>query len=166
MMWLIWAADLVWPGTIGHGVVPRTLYGLAGILMAPFLHANLQHLFANTIPFAILGAIILLRGARAFVFVFLVSAVVAGIGTWLFGAPNTNHIGASGVVVGFFGYVLFRALYDRRITSLLIAVAVAVVYGLTLLSSLIPASGVSWTGHIFGFIGGVASARLRYRRDS
>ena len=68
-LWLIWAADLVWPGTIGHGIVPRTAYGLSGIVMAPFIHANLQHLLANTIPFLILGAVIVLRGVRAFLFV-------------------------------------------------------------------------------------------------
>jgi membrane associated rhomboid family serine protease len=164
-MWLVWAADLVWPGTIGHGIVPRTAYGLTGILMAPFLHLDLQHLFANTIPFAILGAVILLRGVREFLFVLLVSAVVAGLGTWLFGAPNTQHIGASGVVFGFLGYLLIRAVYDHRISSALIALAVGVVYGGMFLTSLMPAEGISWTGHVFGFLGGVTSARLRYRRD-
>ena len=163
-MWLVWAADLVWPGTIGHGIVPRTAYGLTGIVMAPFLHADLQHLLANTIPFAIFGAVILLRGVRAFLFVVLVSATVSGLGTWLFGAPNSQHIGASGVVFGFLGYLLIRAAYDRRVSSALIALAVAVVYGVTFLTSLMPAHGISWTGHVFGFIGGVTSARLRYRR--
>jgi membrane associated rhomboid family serine protease len=163
-MWVVWATDLVWPGTIGHGIVPRTAYGLSGIVMAPFLHANLQHLLANTIPFLILGAVILMRGVRAFVFVLIVSALVSGLGTWLFGAPHTEHIGASGVVFGFLGYLLVRAAYDHRISSALIAVAVAVVYGATFLTSLMPTSGISWTGHVFGFIGGAMSARMRYRR--
>ena len=163
-MWFVWAADLVWPGTIGHGIVPRTSYGVSGIVMAPFIHANLQHLLANTIPFVILGAIILMRGVQAFTLVLLVSAGVSGIGTWLFGTPNTMHIGASGVVFGFFGYLLLRAAYDRRVSSALIAVAIAAVYGATFLTSLMPAHGVSWTGHAFGFIGGVTAARMRYRR--
>jgi len=163
-MWLVWAADLVVPGTIGHGIVPRTAYGLSGIVMAPFLHLNLQHLLANTVPFVILGAVILLRGIRAFLFVLLVSAAVAGIGTWLFGTPNSQHIGASGVVFGFLGYLLLRAAYDHRVSSALIAIAVAVVYGATFLTSLMPEQGISWTGHVFGFIGGVVSARMRYRR--
>lgn len=163
-MWLVWAADLIVPGPLGHGIVPRTVYGLTGIVMAPFLHANLQHLVANTIPFLILGMIILLRGAQAFTFVMLVSAAIAGLGTWLFGSPNTHHIGASGVVFGFFGYLLLRAVYDRRLSSFLIAVIVAIVYGATLLTSLMPTQAISWTGHVFGFIGGVTSARLRYRR--
>ncbi|HYC93695.1 MAG TPA: rhomboid family intramembrane serine protease, partial [Thermoanaerobaculia bacterium] len=79
-MWLVWAADLVVPGTIGHGIVPRTSYGISGIVMAPFLHGSLQHLIANTVPFLVLGAIILLRGTRAFLLVLLVSALVSGAG--------------------------------------------------------------------------------------
>lgn len=163
-MWFVWAADLVWPGTIGHGIVPRTTYGLTGIVMAPFIHVNLQHLLANTIPFVILGAVILLRGVRAFVFVLLVSAAVSGLGTWLFGTPNTQHVGASGIVFGFLGYLLIRAAYDHRISSALIAIAIAVLYGATFLTSLMPSHGISWTGHFFGFIGGVTAARMRYRR--
>lgn len=160
----MWAADAVLPGHLGHGIVPRTVYGLSGIVMAPFLHANLQHLLANTIPFVILGAVILLRGARAFITVAIVSALIAGLGTWLFGAPGTMHIGASGVVFGFFGYLLFRAAYDRRLSSFLIALVVALLYGGSLLMSIIPAQGISWSGHLFGFLGGVAAARLRYGR--
>ena len=160
--WIVFAVDLVWPGDIGHGIVPRTIYGLTGIVMAPFLHANLQHLLANTVPFVILGAVILLRGARAFTTVVIVSALIAGLGTWLFGTPGTMHIGASGVVFGFFGYLLSRALYDRRVSSLLIALVVAVLYGGSLLMSIIPAQGISWTGHLFGFLGGVTAARMRY----
>ena len=163
-MWLVWAVDLVWPGDIGHGIVPRTAHGLSGIVMAPLIHANLQHLLANTIPFVVLGAIIVMRGVRAFVTVLIVSALVAGAGTWLFGAPHTNHIGASGVVFGFFGYLLLRAVYDQRISSLLIAIVVAVLYGATFLTSLMPSQGISWTGHVFGFLGGIAAARLRYQR--
>jgi membrane associated rhomboid family serine protease len=163
--WAVFLADVVWPGTIGHGIVPRTAYGLTGIAMAPFIHANLQHLLANTIPFVILGAVILLRGARAFTTVAIVSALIAGFGTWLFGAPGTMHIGASGIVFGFFGYLLFRAAYDRRISSFLIALVVALLYGGSLLASIIPAQGISWTGHLFGFLGGVAAARLRYGRS-
>ena len=164
VMWGVWAADLVWPGRIGHGIVPRSAYGLSGLLMAPFLHGNLQHLISNTIPFVVLGAIILLRGPRAFAFVLIASALVAGFGTWMFAAAGTEHIGASGIVFGFLGYVLLRAIYDRRLSSFVIAVVVAVLYGAMLVSSILPASGISWTSHVFGFLGGVMAARLRYAR--
>jgi membrane associated rhomboid family serine protease len=159
--WIVYAADAVTPGHLGHGIVPRTMYGLTGIVMAPFIHASVQHLLANTIPFVVLGAVILLRGTRAFLTVAVVSALIAGFGTWLFGTPGTMHIGASGVVFGFFGYLLFRGIYDRRVSSILIAIVVAILYGGSLLMSLIPAQGISWTGHVFGFIGGITAARRR-----
>ena len=163
--WVVYAGDAVVPGPmLGHGIVPRTTYGPTGIVMAPFLHGSLQHLLANTIPFVILGALILLRGVRAFLTVAIVSALIAGFGTWLFGSPGTMHIGASGVVFGFFGYLLFRAIYDRRLSSLVIAVVVAALYGASLLMSLVPAEGISWSGHLFGFLGGIYAARLRYSR--
>lgn len=160
--WVVYAADAVTPGHLGHGIVPRTSYGFTGIVMAPFLHASLQHLIANTIPFVILGAVILLRGSRSFLSVAVISALIAGFGTWCFGTPGTMHIGASGVVFGFFGYLLFRGVYDRRASSILIAVVVAILYGGSLLMSLVPAQGVSWSGHVFGFLGGIIAARQRH----
>lgn len=145
-MWLVWVVDFVVPGPIGHGIVPRTAYGLSGIVMAPFLHANLQHLVANTIPFVLLGAVILLRGAGAFTVVMLTSAAISGLGdVALRDAEHASH-----------------RRERRRVRILRVsAVVVAVVYGAAFLTSLIPAYGISWAGHVFGFIGGATSARLR-----
>jgi membrane associated rhomboid family serine protease len=146
---------------VGHGIVPRTWYGLQGILSAPLIHASLAHLVANTVPFLILGALVLLQGVFELVFVVVTTALVAGAGTWLFGASNTEHVGASGVVFGLFGYLLFRMLFDRRLSSAVITLIVAIVYGAAMLRSLIPADGISWTGHFFGFLAGILAARLR-----
>ncbi|HEX8407842.1 MAG TPA: rhomboid family intramembrane serine protease [Thermoanaerobaculia bacterium] len=162
-LWLVWAADLVWPGSVsilGYGIVPRTSFGMRGIVVAPFIHASLQHLVANTIPFLILGGLVVLRGARTFAYVATISALIAGVGTWLFGTGNAQHVGASGVVFGFFGYLLVRTIFDRRLTSALVTLLVAALYGATMLSSLMPAQGVSWSGHLFGFLGGVTAARI------
>ena len=166
-MWLVRVLDMLVPGpgsAAGHGIVPRTMMGIEGIPVAPFIHSDLEHLAANTIPLLILGGLILFRGVIEFVFVVLVSGLVAGAGTWLFGAPNTHHIGASGIVFGLFGYLLFRTAFDRRWTSAVITLLVAVVYGTAMLSSLVPRQTISWTAHFFGFIGGFLAARLRYGR--
>ena len=167
LLWLVWIVDLIWPGSLsilGYGIVPRTTFGLRGILVAPFIHAGLQHLVANTIPLLLLGSIVAMRGVRAFFFVAVTSALVAGVGTWLFGTGNAQHVGASGVVFGFFGYLLLRTIFDGRLTSALVTLAVAVLYGATIVSSLVPTAGVSWSGHLFGFAGGVVAARMRYVR--
>jgi len=164
-LWLVRLIDFLMPGAgsaVGHGIVPRTWYGLAGIPAAPFIHAGLAHLVANTIPLLILGALVLLRGVVELLFVVVVTALGAGLGTWTFGAPNTEHVGASGVVFGLFGYLLFRMIFDRRLSSAVITLIVAVVYGLAMLQSLIPEPGISWSGHFFGFLAGVLAARLRY----
>src|SRR5688572_11008751 len=167
LLWLVWLVDLIWPGSLsilGYGIVPRTTFGLRGILVAPLVHANLQHLIANTIPLLILGSIVVMRGTRAFFFVAITSALVSGLGTWLFGTGNAQHVGASGVVFGFFGYLLLRTIFDGRLSSLLVTLLVAILYGATILTSLVPSAGVSWSGHVFGFIGGVIAARMRYVR--
>lgn len=166
-MWFVRVLDMIVPGpgsAAGHGIIPRTLVGLEGIPVAPFIHSDFEHLAANTIPFLILGALILFRGVFEFIFVVLTTGLVAGFGTWLFGAPDTHHIGASGIVFGFFGYLVFRTAFDRRWTSALITVLVALGYGTAMLYALVPAESISWSGHFFGFVGGVVAARLRYRR--
>lgn len=149
---------------IGHGIVPRTIDGLQGIPVAPFLHADFPHLLSNTVPFLVLGVLILLGGIGELLFVTVVSIAVAGAGTWLFGAPDTEHMGASGVVFGFFGYLVCRAAFDRRSASIAIMLVVAFYYGASMMYALVPSAGISWTGHFFGFAGGYAAARLRHPR--
>jgi membrane associated rhomboid family serine protease len=165
VMWIVRVLDSLLPGmgsAAGHGIVPRTWIGIEGIPIAPLIHVSWAHLLANTIPLIILGALVLLRGVSEFVFVVLMSAFIGGAGTWLFGAPNTHHIGASGVVFGLFGYLIFRTAFDWRLSSALITVIVGLLYGSAMISGLIPATGISWSGHIFAFVGGVIAARVRY----
>ncbi len=165
-MWAIRIADTFRHdgGSIaGTGVVPRTSGHFLGILAAPFIHANWDHLIANTVPLLILGALILLEGIGDFLFVTLVSAVVAGAGIWLFGS-HANHIGASSIVFGYVGFLLFRPAFDRKLMSLLVTLIVGSLYGVMLLMSVIPQAGISWTAHFFGFLGGIlAASALRTR---
>jgi membrane associated rhomboid family serine protease len=164
-MWVVRVLDLFIPGNgsaAGHGIVPRTWYGLEGIPVAPFIHVSVQHLVANTVPLVILGALVLMRGVGEFVFVVVTSGLVSGLGTWVFGSADAQHVGASGVVFGLFGYLLFRTAFDRRWSSAAIALAVGAGFGTAMVYSLIPQEGISWSGHFFGFLGGFAAARLRY----
>jgi len=164
-MWLIYILDIILPGSAtGYGIVPRTYAGLAGIPVAPLIHLNIQHLVANTIPFLILGGLVLLRGVGEFAFVVLTSTIIAGMGTWLFGAGDAHHVGASGVIFGLFGYLIVRTAFDKRLSSAIVMVVVAVAYGTAMIQSLIPANGISWSGHFFGLAGGFAAARLKRPR--
>jgi membrane associated rhomboid family serine protease len=160
-MWSVFAVNAALGGALlQFGIVPRTTSGLAGILVAPFLHANLNHLLANTIPFLIFGWLVMLRDRRHFLPVTLLSALGAGLLAWLIGAPNSVHVGASGVIFGYLGFLLLSGWYARNLLSIAISVGVAVLWGSTISGVLPGVPGVSWQGHLGGFLGGIFAARL------
>jgi len=141
------------------GVYPRTFLGLRGLVFAPFLHGNYYHVAANTVPFLVLGWLIMLRNTADFWTVSVVSALVSGLGTWLFGR-SAYHIGASGMIFGYFGYLLFRGYFERSITAIAISLIVIFAYGSMIYGVLPTQPWISWEGHLFGFIGGAIAAKL------
>ena len=145
-----------------YGVIPRSLTGLRGILFAPFLHANMQHLIANTIPFLAMGWLVMLRDARHFLPVTIFAMLGSGLMAWLLGAPGSVHIGASGVVFGYFGFLLLGGWYARSFMSISLSILVAVLWGGLVLGIAPGQVGISWPSHLGGFIAGVLAAR-RYR---
>ena len=169
LMWLLYAIRIMMPASVERsmviGIVPRSGEGLAGIAAAPFFHASFSHLMANTIPLIALSALVLLSDVSVYASVFAMTALIAGAGTWLFGAPGTMHVGASGVIFGMIGYLIARGFFDRRVVSVAIGVVVALLYGGAVRSTLIPAAGVSWSGHLFGFAGGILAARFLAKRS-
>lgn len=141
-----------------QGIYPRQLDGLQGIIWAPFLHGSFSHLIANTLPLFTLGGLIMLGKASDFFIVTMISALMSGLGTWLVGAPNSVHIGASGVVFGYFGYLLLRGYFERSAFAITASVLVIIFYGGFIWGVLPTQPGVSWEGHLFGFIGGCLAA--------
>ena len=164
MMWAVEIVDLVAGDLDSHGIRPRHVDGLLVILAAPFLHQGFAHLVGNTLPFVVLGALVALGGLLRVAAVSAIVVAVGGLGVWLTAAPGTVHIGASGLVFGYAAYLIARGLYSRELLHLLVALAVVVVYGTTLLLGLLPAAGVSWQGHLFGGIGGLLAARTLHGR--
>jgi membrane associated rhomboid family serine protease len=160
--WLMELIDLFLLGRSldRFGIRPRSLSGLWGIFFAPFLHGGLAHLIANTLPFFFLGWLTMVRRTSDFVVVTIVVLVVGGLGVWVFAAANTIHIGASGLIFGYLGYLLLRGYFERSFTAILIAVVVGVLYGGALWGVLPSRPGISWQGHLFGFIGGAIAARM------
>ena len=160
VMWIVEAINAVDSQQLDDaGIRPRQVSGLSGVLLAPFLHVSWAHLIGNTVPFVILGgAIALTEGMRLAVVTALV-AIVGGFGTWAIAPAGSTTVGASGIVFGYAAYLIGRGVFGRRLVQLAIGVAVGIVFGLTLLYSLIPRSGISWQGHLFGAVGGVLAAR-------
>ncbi len=165
VMWVVEVVDLAAGDLDSAGIAPRDPGGLLGIVLAPFLHGGFGHLIGNTIPFAVLGAVIALGGVARVAAVVGIVGLVGGLGVWLLGPAGSIHVGASGLVFGFATYLVARAAFSRRLAHLAIALLVLAVYGTTLLIGFVPTPGVSWEGHLFGAIGGVVAARVLAVRE-
>jgi membrane associated rhomboid family serine protease len=166
-MWLVEIINTLDSNRLdGDGIYSRSVSHLWGILTAPFIHASLvPHLLDNTIPLLFLGLIIALRGARRLAVVTLIVILLGGLGTWLIGPSGESTIGASGLVFGYATYLLARGFFNRRVLELLTALVVLLIWGGTLLSSLVPHSHVSWQGHLSGAIAGLVAAWWLAGRD-
>jgi membrane associated rhomboid family serine protease len=163
----MWSAEVV--DTVAnhqldeYGIEPRETDGLIGIVAAPFLHADFAHLIGNTVPFIVMGVLIALSGAARVIAVTVIVTLVSGIGVWLVGPDNTNHIGASGVVFGYATYLIARGFYNRSAVEIAVGIVIVAIFGTALLGGLAPQDGISWQGHLFGAIGGVLAARILMR---
>jgi membrane associated rhomboid family serine protease len=161
VMWVVEIIDQVTSANLDqYGIKPHEADGLPGIVTAPFLHAGFGHLEGNTVPFLLLGGAVALSGLRKVVLATVVIALVGGLGVWLFASSGTDHIGASGLVFGYAGYLIARGFFSRSMVHLVVGVVVIGVYGTTLLFGVAPRDGISWQGHLFGGIGGVVAARM------
>lgn len=159
-IWAGFTAQIVSNNAIvAWGIHPRTKQGLWGILVAPFLHANVEHLVANTVPLVILGWLVMLRDSKHFLPVTLLSMLGAGLCAWTFGAPGSVHIGASGVVFGYLGFLMLAGWYARSLGAIALSVLVTVMWGGVVVGVLPGQPGISWQAHLGGFLGGVLAAR-------
>lgn len=166
LLWLIEVVDLVTGHALdAYGIAPRSVDGLSGIPLAPFLHFGFDHVASNSVPLLVLGFVAALSGIRRFLALCAVVVAVDGLGVWLVAGADTVTAGASGLVFGLFGYLLVRGFVERRPLGVLVAVAIAAYWGTAILTGILPTNTtVSWQGHLFGLLTGVASAFLFPRR--
>jgi membrane associated rhomboid family serine protease len=137
------------------GIVPRELFGLGGIACSPFLHGNANHLFFNSIPLFFLLNLMLAYGWHPFVVFTVNIALIGGLLTWFLGR-NAIHVGASGVIMGYMGFLMMQAIHQRTAYTLILG-AIALYYCGSILLSLLPSDAkTSWEGHVFGFVAGLA----------
>ena len=161
---LLWAIQVVnWITGYGlnpaFGLIPRHGSGLDGVIAMPLLHGSFSHLMANTPPLLVMGGLLVATTTRGLL---SVNAVVIGLGgglVWLFGG-SAIHIGASGLIFGWFGFLIARRLVDRSPITLGAALVVGVLYGSILWGVLPGQPGVSWEAYLFGAIAGAGAAFL------
>jgi membrane associated rhomboid family serine protease len=157
--WLLFLVNNLMLG--GHfdqcGIKPRQIGSLPGIIFAPFLHGSYQHMAANTLPLLVLGGILCARSKGEFVVVTGAGILLGGSLTWLF-ARNACHIGASGLIFCYFGYLASLALFNRTFGTLCLSVVCIVGYG-GIVWGIVPTSAaISWESHLFGLVAGTALA--------
>ncbi len=169
IIWIIEIINIFLQHQLNHyGIVPRTIPGLRGILFSPFLHGGMGHVISNTLPLLILGGLVALRGQTNFIGVTGFIIFAGGLGLWAIGRPwpwddaqSLVHVGASGLVFGYFGYLVARGWYERSLLSILVAAVVIFMFGSGMLFGLLPTTTyVSWEGHLSGLLAGALIARL------
>jgi len=165
LVWVTTWTDWILGGVLSNlAVRPWTLSGLLGIPVMPFVHGGIVHLLMNTLAAVPLIFLAAERKVRDVFVVAAISTVTGGLGAWLLGGAGTLHIGASGVIFGWLGFVLGRGLFERRLVPIVLSLVAAVLYGGSLTLLLPLAVGISWQAHLFGLLGGLLASSILARR--
>lgn len=162
VIWIVFAVDTLLPGIsfCEYGILPRTLKGLFGIPLSPFIHAGFGHIMSNTVPLLVLLSITTLYFKNKTYYILIIIIILGGALVCLFGRAS-YHVGASGLVYGLAGFLVFFGIYERKVIPLIISIFVACTYGISMLIGLLPVfPGVSWEGHLFGAVAGVLTAKV------
>jgi membrane associated rhomboid family serine protease len=158
VLWVVHLANILTGKRLMiFGIWPRQIAGLPGIVLSPLVHASFEHLFLNSIPLLVLADLLLISGHHAFAMVTISVTVISGILVWLLGR-RAIHLGASGLIMGYWSFLLVQAYTQPTIMAVILAVLCLYYLGGLALNLFVFDKGSSWEGHIFGFIGGVLTA--------
>jgi len=160
---LLWAIELV-NSLLNHhlvsfGVLPRQFSGLPGVLYATWLHGSIIHLLLNTVPLFVMGLFMLSDGVDQYIKRTLMIALLSGLIVWVIGR-FAYHVGASMIIFGFFGFLVFRALYQRTLSTVLVAILIVFLYGGIIWGIFPQQAYISWEGHLAGLISGILTAKF------
>lgn len=140
-----------------HGVYPRRLSGLQGVLFSPFIHGSIEHLYNNTIPLAVLTAFLFYFYQSAALRVLVLGTLISGLLTWLIARPS-YHIGASGVIYLLVSFIFFKGILAKNYRLVALSLVVVFVYGSMIWYIFPVKEGISWEGHLAGFTTGLVFA--------
>ena len=156
---VIWILQIVnWADhqqlSVEYGIRPRDVARLPDIFSAPFLHFSWAHIEGNSGPLFIFGFLAAYRGVAKFFGVTVLVILTSGLAAWFTESPTTVGAGASGVVFGYFGYIMVRGFFDRHPIDMLIGAVMALCFAYQF-SVLLPHAGIGWQAHVGGLVGGI-----------
>jgi membrane associated rhomboid family serine protease len=149
---------------VSVGLYPRSLFGLKGIITAPFIHSNLEHLSSNSFPLLFLGTMSFYFYPRISKRVLVLLVLMVGMMVWLFARPSF-HIGASGIVYGLAAFIFFSGVFRKDVRSYALSLIILFLYG-GIVEGLMPNQiGVSWESHLAGAVSGGILAYIYRNTD-
>jgi len=165
VIWIVQIVNFVLGYNLNQwlGLEPRDFGGLIGIPASPFLHAGFGHIIANTIPLVVLGGMAAMVSPKRFMDSTIIIVLLGGLLVWLLArGGNRVHVGASGLVFGYLGYVVALGIFERSLRAIAMAVFAGLLYG-GLIWGVLPDQRVSWESHLFGAMAGAAAAWILTR---
>lgn len=166
VMWGVYLINIILPfyDLNNLGIKPRSVSGLAGIILSPLLHANIFHILSNTVPlFVLLFLLFKIYPRNAFGVIAAIVIIGGGL-VWLFGR-SANHIGASGLIYGLAAFIVASGVFLRKFINIIVAALVVILYGSLIFGILPTRSYISWEGHLFGALAGVLISYLLFKRN-
>ncbi|WP_019039477.1 rhomboid family intramembrane serine protease [Psychroflexus tropicus] len=154
MLWLVYWVEIKFRINLTpYGVYPRTIKGLVGIIASPFIHSGIEHLYKNSIPILILSSALFYFYKDIAWKSLLYGGLGSGLLTWMIARPSF-HIGASGIVYFLASFLFFKGIRSKNLRLIALSLIVVFLYGSLVWGTLPGKPGVSWEGHLSGFISG------------
>ncbi|MDC6385982.1 rhomboid family intramembrane serine protease [Flagellimonas taeanensis] len=140
-----------------YGIYPRTISGLKGVVLSPFIHGSVEHLYNNTVPLAVLSSFLFYFYRKAAFRVLLLGILLSGFITWVIGRPS-YHIGASGVIYVLSSFIFFKGIFAKHYRLVALSLVVVFIYGSMIWYIFPIKEDISWEGHLAGFATGLLLA--------
>ena len=144
--------DMVW-----LGVYPLKFNHLFGILTAPLIHGDIQHLISNTFGVFFLTWALFYFYSKVALRAFLLIYFLSGFWVWFF-AREAYHIGASGLIYGMTSFLFLSGILRKHIPLIAVSLTIVFLYGGILWGIFPTFEKISWETHLTGLLAGIIVA--------